>query len=690
MAHRHDPRASIVRPLHLDDLREFERFSESLADGILVTDATGVVVAANARIEQMTGYSRDELVGKPVEVLVPAHLRERHVSARDAYSESPHVRPIDSSLDLWLRRKDGTDVAVDIGLSPLALEDRRYVVAAVWDATERRREEEERLGYREAILGAAAFAASRFLRGDRWQTHIDDVLARLGEAGRLSRVSLHLHHTDAGGDLVTSHRHEWCSPGVDPQIGNPALRNVPLRDAGRARWSALMEAGELVHGKVDDLPDDERPMLEMQGIRSFLSAPVVVDGQWWGDIVFVDCEHAREWTAGERDALRTAADTLGAGVERQQTHERLQAGEERFRLLAENAQDMIFRYRLWPALGFEYVSPSVTTITGYTPEELYSDPELVLRLVHPDDQHIIQEGFAALAEGRESAAVRSSTLRWVRKGGEVRWTEQRTTPIYDEANRLVTIEGIARDVTDQKLADQELRDTVELLRRTDQQRRALLSQLVAAQEAERERIAEDIHDDSIQQMTAASLRAQILRGKLHEPEQMTLLDQLAGQIQSAIERLRRMLFELRPPELDTEGIAGALRHYLTVWSSEWEGDSPVEYQVEDRMDDEPPSETRAVAYRIAQEALVNVGKHARARRVDVLLETRDSGVAVTVRDDGVGFAAGPDLESRPGHIGLSALRERAEMAGGRLAVRSATGQGTTVEFWLPVEPTGRS
>ena len=171
---------------------------------------------------------------------------------------------------------------------------------------------------------------------------------------------------------------------------------------------------------------------------------------------------------------------------------------------------------------------------------------------------------------------------------------------------------------------------------------------------------------------------------------MTLLDQLAGQIQSAIERLRRMLFELRPPELDTEGIAGALRHYLTVWSSEWEGDSPVEYQVEDRMDDEPPSETRAVAYRIAQEALVNVGKHARARRVDVLLETRDSGVAVTVRDDGVGFAAGPDLESRPGHIGLSALRERAEMAGGRLAVRSATGQGTTVEFWLPVEPTGRS
>ena len=110
--------------------------------------------------------------------------------------------------------------------------------------------------------------------------------------------------------------------------------------------------------------------------------------------------------------------------------------------LVERAQDLVYRYRLRPTRGFEYVNPAATRITGYTPAEHYADPELGFKLVHPDDRPVL----AALLE----ASVGPSTLplRWIRKDGATVWTEQRNTPVYDEAGELIAIEGIAREIAD--------------------------------------------------------------------------------------------------------------------------------------------------------------------------------------------------------------------------------------------------
>src|SRR5215203_1449518 len=135
--------------------------------------------------------------------------------------------------------------------------------------------------------------------------------------------------------------------------------------------------------------------------------------------------------------------------------EELRRSEERFRLLAENAQDFIYRYQLKPTPGFEYVSPSATAIIGYTPEEHYADPELRFKLVHPDDRHLIDEALRS----PESLI----TIRWLPKDGGVIWIEQRTKAIYDGAGELVAIEGIARDVTERKRVEEALRTTQEFL-----------------------------------------------------------------------------------------------------------------------------------------------------------------------------------------------------------------------------------
>ncbi|MDI7275494.1 MAG: PAS domain S-box protein, partial [Anaerolineae bacterium] len=137
-------------------------------------------------------------------------------------------------------------------------------------------------------------------------------------------------------------------------------------------------------------------------------------------------------------------------TEARQYEQALRESESRFRLLAENAQDLIYRFRLKPSRGFEYVSPSATRIVGYTPEEHYANPDLGVKLVHPEDRPLLE----AVASGR----LTTVTLRWVRKDGRVIWTEQRNVPIYDDKGELVAIEGIARDVTERERLLREVQD----------------------------------------------------------------------------------------------------------------------------------------------------------------------------------------------------------------------------------------
>jgi signal transduction histidine kinase len=140
-----------------------------------------------------------------------------------------------------------------------------------------------------------------------------------------------------------------------------------------------------------------------------------------------------------------------------------------------------------------------------------------------------------------------------------------------------------------------------------------------------------------------------------------------------------LLFELHPPVLDSEGLAPALRMYL----DEAEHQSSVHYTLDDRLVAQPAANVRLIIYRIAQEALTNVRKHAEASTARVTLESRDDGFLIRIVDDGQGFSNTALDAAAPGHLGLTAIRERAELAGGWLRVTSNAGSGTAVEFWIP-------
>ncbi len=230
-------------------------------------------------------------------------------------------------------------------------------------------------------------------------------------------------------------------------------------------------------------------------------------------------------------------------------------------------------------------------------------------------------------------------------------------------------------------AEEDLHRSVEELQQADEERRRLLAYLTRAQEQERSRIASDIHDDSIQAITALGIRLEMMKRALSDPGQLRVLDELEGSVVLSVARLRHLLFHLRPPVLDREGLAPAIRMYL----DEVLRDSPITHGVENRFESEPGPETRTILYRIAQEALNNVRKHARAHRVDVLLEESHGGFLVRIEDDGQGFRLDGASGPVPGHLGLTAMRERAELAGGWWRGSSVQGAGTRIEFWLPPE-----
>jgi PAS domain S-box-containing protein len=130
--------------------------------------------------------------------------------------------------------------------------------------------------------------------------------------------------------------------------------------------------------------------------------------------------------------------------------------DEHFRIYADIASDLVYRYKFLPTPGFEYVSPSSTAIIGYTPEEYYADPELGMKLVHPEDRHLIEDPLRLSDE--------PLVLRWYRKDGALIWTEQRNRTVYDGAGNIIAIEGIAHDVTERKQAEEALRESEERFR----------------------------------------------------------------------------------------------------------------------------------------------------------------------------------------------------------------------------------
>ncbi len=327
-----------------------------------------------------------------------------------------------------------------------------------------------------------------------------------------------------------------------------------------------------------------------------------------------------------------------------------------------------------PASGRLTWSDELYRLYGERPAAFRPSFEAYLERVHPEDrQHSGERVARALIDGRPFAAEE----RIRRADGALRWLRSHCEVVRDAAGRPIKLLGACLDVTEQRNSEQALRGAAASLQ-------ALSRRLVEAEEAERRRIAGELHDRVGQNLSALNINLDIVLGALGEEAPMDvrvrLRDSLAL-VDGTLQSIENVMADLRPPLLEEYGLGAALGWYAEEFCKRTGID--IDFQDEAREKNRGLRSDAAVAlFRIAQEALNNVAKHANARRVRITVSASGEEMAVEVGDDGAGFDP-LAAEARASRWGMTTMRERAEAVGGRVEITSAPGHGTVLRATVP-------
>src|SRR5262245_51933679 len=312
----------------------------------------------------------------------------------------------------------------------------------------------DELTRRTAMLDAVGYAATRIIGAQDWRPGIQELLARLGDATGVSRVSLFEVHGGPDGRLAESCRYDWAAPGYATLSDDPRYSNIPIVDEdGRLDdWSLRRQAGEVIQATLSEVTGDNRRIFLEQETKAFVSVPILLRDRWWGFLGFDDCVRERRWNSLEIGILKTAAALIAGAIERTESDERLRLSEERYALAARGANDGLWDLDL--AAGRAYYSPRLHEILGLAEGAL---------------GHSITAFLAQFDAGDVAAARRYFRLRFAlkrrkfrlegarsRPGEEPRWYVARGMIVYKD-ERPVRVVGSLRDITDVKLAEAKLR-----------------------------------------------------------------------------------------------------------------------------------------------------------------------------------------------------------------------------------------
>ncbi|HLB80780.1 MAG TPA: adenylate/guanylate cyclase domain-containing protein [Dongiaceae bacterium] len=322
-----------------------------------------------------------------------------------------------------------------------------------------------------AMLGAIGYAATDILGGEDWQAGIREFLARLGAASGVGRVTLFRVHRAADGRLSESCIFDWAAPGLPHISGDPRYHDMPLQDRPGGElddWSRRRQRGEIVQALRRDTTGHTREVFEQHGTLSFISVPILVDGDWWGFIGFDDCEVERAWTEIEIDLLKAAAALIAGAIRRARMGERLRLSEERYALAARGANDGLFDWNI--ASDTVYLAPRVGEVLGCDSGALGTRIDDLFVLLDPEGgpspAELLRRRFAA--QGRKFELECRVRLAPGAAPAD-RWVVLRGLIVY-AGGRPSRVVGSLRDISRRKQAEaglsrarRQLHDAVEAI-----------------------------------------------------------------------------------------------------------------------------------------------------------------------------------------------------------------------------------
>lgn len=377
-----------------------------------------------------------------------------------------------------------------------------------------------------------------------------------------------------------------------------------------------------------------------------------------------------------------------------QSQERLGWSEHRLRQLVDNVEDY--------AIFITNVKGNIETwnigaerIFGYTAEEIIGENEGII--FTPEDRAgNVPEMEMKTAREKGTA----SDERWhIRKDGSRFFASGVQTALYENGS-LTGYAKIARDLTERVMLEEklqlantnleskveertsELKQEIAERKISEEIRVKLLRKIVSTQEDERKRISRDLHDHLGQKLTALALNLELLKGRCEDAELCELIEQAQALAKEVDSELDFLAWELRPASIDELGLETTLKNFTKAFSHHF--NIPIGFHSRKLGKRRLLPEIEINLYRIAQESLNNITKHARATNISVMLEKPDHHIVLIVEDNGIGFEPNKKANRNKG-LGLVGMMERAALIGGTVEIESAKGKGTTIYARVPAQ-----
>lgn len=689
---------------------------ESAPSPLLMVDAQGSIVLANAQAEQLFGYRREELLGRPIDMLVPERYRGRHPGQREGFFANPSRRAMGERRDLYALRKDGSEVPVEIGLTSIETPAGPCVLAAMIDISVRRRLEQERSESEQRYVDLVEQSINGFVvrSPDGRLLLVNDAYCRMTgytrkELLRLSAQDMVVDQTVlarvaglAPGESVRIETLMKCKGGATREVeyvtqrledGNlqsvildisERMRSERARDESERRYAELVDQAlegitvrkssgeflfvndtfcrmlgytraELLRMGIRDVvhPEDAGTIAQVQQLKSGASLRLEKrmcrkDGQ----VLHVQVSARRLASGDIQSTIQDVTDSRRA--------------EERFRAMVVGSPSAMLMVNAEGRILL--VNPQTEKLFGYRQEELLGKPVEMLIPAGMRGQHpALRAGFQRNPQIRTMGQGRE--LFGLHKDGHQLPVEIGLNPVITHEGQCVMASVI--DITERLRAQETLR--------------SLPKQLLDAQEAERRRIARELHDEVGQALTASQIKLQDLEAQLRGAAGAQDAAEISAMVAHLLQQVRQLSLDLRPSVLDDLGLASAIRWFVRERVPQ--GKMRVEVDVPLTLPRAPVAVETAL-FRAFQSAITNVLRHAEANVIRVSLGYAAPHLTLEVRDDGKGF----DLDTarrrarQGGSLGLLGMEEWIRLSGGEILIQSAPGTGTVVRAIVMLQP----
>lgn len=655
-----------IREALRDSEKRFQDVAYAAGEYVWEVDAQLKMTFTSDRVTEILGYSREELTGLNPLDLIPADEAD-HIRA--GYEQAVSSRQEFRNLEARIRTRSGRDVWLTVSGVPIL--DRQGELlgyrGVAQDVTERKRAEEE-LHRRDSILEAMNIAAGCLLRAQTWAECTPEILARLGAATRVSRVSFYRITPGPGQDVSAQRLANWDDPIQNLPPAPPAEAAVPLLAMGMGPWIESLRSGAVLHQPISAYPEQLQPDLLAQRARSLVGVPVLVGKDWWGSLVLIDSVAERDWTSNELEALRLYGSILGAAVQRQKVAEALEESEVKYRTVVEGTDQSIVTIR--EDGRFLFANSSACTELGLSSENVVGKTIWDLFPLDYAGQHI-RAISSALDSGVPIVRQTQSVVQ-----GQLGWYEVRIQPLRGADGRHRQALVVITDVNERKEAEERILSYQERLRE-------LTSELALTEQRERRRLASELHDRIGQSLAVSKIKLGALREVTPAGREFKMLEEVWHLIDQTVQDVRTLTFQLSPPILHELGLEPALEWLMETFNGQHE----ISTTFHDDGQVKPLGpDLSGLLFQSVQELLINAAKHAQPSWVRVSARREGNEIQLEVEDDGVGFDPSQTGSSgqRPYGFGLFSIRERLGPLGGKMEVHSSPGHGTRVLLFAPL------